>query len=106
MKVSSARTRSKDQGDECSPQPLPVRKTVLPIELSCIGILGGTGSNFPHRTTLALATSKRVSDLQALSTSPECMNEGNRVTLKPNMAFVTKTLSQLSLSGQSLMGLL
>ena len=44
---------------------------------------------------LALTTAKRVSDLEALSTAPECLrfsDDGLTVWLKPNMKFVTKNL--------------
>ena len=44
---------------------------------------------------VALTTSKRVSDIQALSVSPECMRfaaDDRKVMLKPNAAFVPKNL--------------
>ena len=44
---------------------------------------------------VALTTAKRVSDLQALSVSSECLRfdgEGRRALLKPNLAFVPKNL--------------
>ena len=44
---------------------------------------------------VALTTAKRVSDIQALSVSPECMRfaeDGKKVVFKPNPAFVPKNL--------------
>ena len=44
---------------------------------------------------VALTTAKRVSDIQALSVSPECLRfaeDGRRVVFKPNPAFVPKNL--------------
>ena len=44
---------------------------------------------------VALATSKRVSDIQALSVDEDCMQfstDGKSVRLKPNLRFVTKNL--------------
>ena len=44
---------------------------------------------------LALSTAKRVSDLHALSVSPDCMRfsgDGRKVLLKPHLAFVPKNM--------------
>ena len=59
--------------------------------------LGAVELKFPCLKTVlivALTTSKRVSDIQALSVGPECMRfaAGDKVMLKPNAAFVPKNL--------------
>ena len=59
-----------------------------PLESSSMKLL-----SFKTILLLALTTAKRVSDLHALSVSPECMrfgNDGRKVLLKPNLAFVPK----------------
>ena len=60
--------------------------------------LGAVELKFPCLKTVlivALTTSKRVSDIQALSVGPECMRfaaDDRKVMLKPNAAFVPKNL--------------
>ena len=49
--------------------------------------------SFKTALLLALATAKRVSDLHALSVSPDCLsflNNGTKVLLKPKLGFVPK----------------